>query len=111
MEQFRIIDLPPLKVPELNQLVNDLAPKYQVMMQDEIHLMTLIEDPKTSIKNAAVCKEKEKELRKKLFCNFSFTQISDDVLQLAIQRCEGNPLITLHYLFNLLAVTDIHSYL
>ncbi len=79
------------------------------MMQEEIHLMTLIEDPSTSIKNPLNCKEKEKELKKKLFCYFSFNSISKDVLEFVCQKCEGNPLVTLHFLFNLLAVSK--SYL
>jgi hypothetical protein len=53
-------------------------------MQEEIHLMTKIDDPAHSIKNPAVCKEKEKELRKKMFCNYSFNQISNDVLKMAV---------------------------
>lgn len=102
---FKIIDLPALKVEELNSLVTQLAPKYQAMMQDEIHLMTYIEDPKKSIKDPIKCRDKEKELRKQFFCNFTFNQINEEVLLLAIQKCEGNPLICLHFLFNLLSVT------
>ena len=33
-----------------------------------------------------------------------FTKINEEVLTLVLQRCEGNPLISLNFLFNLLAV-------
>ena len=64
-------------------------------MQEEITLMTRIEDPAKSIKDPAVCTEKERELKKKYFCNYSFTSISKEVLELAITRCEGNPMLCL----------------
>jgi len=41
-------------------------------MSEEIHLMTMIEDPATSIKNPEVCKEKEKELKKKMMIHENF---------------------------------------
>ena len=41
-------------------------------MNEEINLMTLIEDPATSIKNADICKAKEKELKKKMLVNENF---------------------------------------
>lgn len=71
-ELFQVVDLPPFKVEDLNQLVAELAAKYQASMQEEIQLMTLIEDPATSIKNAEVCKQKEKELRKKMMVHETF---------------------------------------
>lgn len=86
-------------------MVAEIAPKYQAMMQEEIHLMTAIDDPAHSIKNAVVCKEKERELRKKMFCNFSFNSIAKDVLEFTLQKCEGNPLISMQFLFNLIAVS------
>lgn len=74
-------------------------------MAEEIHLMTYIDDPEHSIKNPEVCKQKEKDLRNQFLIqeNF-FTKISDEVLALTLQRCEGNPLISMHFLFNLIAV-------
>lgn len=74
-------------------------------MSEEIHLMTMIEDPATSIKNPEVCKEKEKELKKKMMIHENFQLINDDVLQVALQRCEGNPMITLNFIFNLMTVS------
>lgn len=52
LESFmRVIDLPPLKIEELNHLIYEIAPKYQTMMQDDIHQMTHIEDVAHSIRN------------------------------------------------------------
>lgn len=51
LESIRVIDLPPLKIEEINHLIEELAPKYQSMMTEEIHLMTKIDDPAHSIKN------------------------------------------------------------
>lgn len=53
-------------------MVTELASKYQTSMQEEITLMTLIEDPATSIKNPEICKQKEKELRKKHLVHENF---------------------------------------
>ncbi len=54
MDLIKVIDLPPLRVEELNSLVKDLAPKYRRMMIEEIVSMTHISDS-TSIKNPVVC--------------------------------------------------------
>jgi predicted ATPase len=51
-----IIDLPPFKVDDLATLISDVSSKYQNSMGEEIHLMTFIEDPATSIKKPEVCK-------------------------------------------------------
>lgn len=58
-----MIDLPPLRVEELNSLVKDLAPKFRRMMIEEIVSMTHISDS-TSIKNPVVCIQKNKDLKK-----------------------------------------------
>ena len=42
MDLIKFIDLPPLKIEELNSLVSDLGPKYRKMMIDDIVLMTHI---------------------------------------------------------------------
>jgi len=34
----------------------------------------------------------------------AFTKINNEVLALVLQRCEGNPLISMSFLFNLIAV-------
>ena len=39
-----------------------------------------------------------------------FTKINEEVLTLVLQRCEGNPLISLNFLFNLLAVSQTLSH-
>ena len=64
--------------------------------------MTYIEDAATSIKDPERCKIIEKELRKKFMVHESFTMIADEVLQLTLARCEGNPLISMHFLCNLI---------
>ena len=79
----------------MNLVISEISTKYQTSMQEEIHLSTKIDDPSKSIKDPIVCREKEKELRKKLFCNYSFSGCSKDVLDIAIQRCEGNPMLTM----------------
>ncbi len=84
MELFKVIDLPPFKVEDLNQLVTELASKYTNSMLEEIHLMTNIDDPANTIRSADVCKLKEKELKKKFMVNENFLLINDDVLQVAI---------------------------
>jgi hypothetical protein len=53
-------------------------------MTEEIHMMTLIDDPATSIKNPEVCKAKEKELKKKMLVNENFYLINDEILQIAL---------------------------
>jgi len=95
LENVKIIELLPWRVEDLNLAVQEVAHKYQASMQEEITLMTRIEDPSKSIKDPAVCVEKERELKKKYFCNYSFTSISKEVLELAITRCEGNPMLCL----------------
>lgn len=72
-------------------------------MGEEIHLMTFIEDMAHTIRDPEVCKLKEKDLKKKYMLNEPFSLIHDEVLQLALRRCEGNPMISLHFLFNLLS--------
>lgn len=57
--------MPHFHVEELNQIVTEFATKYHQSMLDEIHLMTLIEDPDKSIKNEEVCRLKAEELKKK----------------------------------------------
>ena len=42
MDIIKVIDLPPLRVEELNSLITDLAPKYRKMMIEEIVSMTHI---------------------------------------------------------------------
>jgi|LauGreDrversion4_2_1035121.scaffolds.fasta_scaffold1216788_2 predicted ATPase len=42
MNLIKIIDLPPLRVEELNSLIKDIAPKYRRMMIEEIVSMTHI---------------------------------------------------------------------
>lgn len=56
--------MPPFRVEDLAALITDIASKYQSQTAEEFHLMTLIEDPATSIKNPEVCRQKEKDLRK-----------------------------------------------
>lgn len=73
-------------------------------MGEEIHLMTYIDDPEHSIKNPEVCKVKAAELKKQFMIqDNSFNKINEEVLKVVLQRCEGNPLISLAFLFNLLA--------
>lgn len=73
-------------------------------MGEEIHLMTYIEDPATSIKNPEGCRQKEKDLRKQfLIQEPCFTKVNESVLSLVLSRCEGNPLTSMNFLFNLLA--------
>ena len=48
---IRIIDLPPFKSHELEELLTELSPQYQSEMLEEINLQIKIDDPKTSIKN------------------------------------------------------------
>lgn len=77
-------------------------------MGEEIHLMTYIDDPEHSIKNPDVCKVKAAELKKQFMIqDNSFNKINEEVLKLVLQRCEGNPLISLAFLFNLLAVSNL----
>jgi hypothetical protein len=83
MDLIKVIDLPPLKIEELNSLVTDLAPKYRKMMIDDIVSMTHIQDS-TSIKNPVVCIQKNKDLRKQYFCDNSFNQICEEVLKITI---------------------------
>ena len=84
LELFKIIDLPPFKVDELHQMVQELSSKYVSSMTEEIHLMTLIEDPATSIKNPDICKAKGKELQKKMLVNENFLLINDEILQVTL---------------------------
>lgn len=83
-------------------------------MSEEIHLMTYIDDPEHSIKNPDVCKAKAADLKKQyMIQENAFNKINEEVLKVVLQRCEGNPLISLAFLFNLLAVILIllHSFL
>jgi hypothetical protein len=76
-------------------------------MGEEIHLMTSIEDPSHTIKNPEICKIKEKEFANKYHIEETFKMVSEDVLKVAIERCEGNPLVCLNFIFNLLTVRII----
>ena len=73
-------------------------------MGEEIHLMTAIEDPAHTIKNEEVSKTTEKILRKKYSLFDTFNMVSEEVLSVVIQRCEGNPLVCLNFVFNLISV-------
>ena len=78
------MDLPPFKVDDLTQLISDLCSKYQASMSEEIHMMTNIEDPAHTIRNADVCKKKELDLKKKFMVNEVFVSINTKVLEVAI---------------------------
>lgn len=89
----------------MSHLLVDLSAKYQGSMSEEIKLMTSIEDPEHTIKNVEQSKQKEKEFSSKFKVKESFTMIDDEVLKISIERCEGNPLICLNFIFNLLTVS------
>lgn len=78
-------------------------------MLEEINLQVQIDDPKTSIKNAGQCKIKEKELKTKHLVSHTFSRVSQQLLNLVIERCEGNPLTSLNFVYNLLTVKNILS--
>lgn len=69
LDVFKIIDLPPLRVEEVHSLITELAPRYQQSMQEELHLMTHVEDPSKSIRDPHMGKVKEAELRRKFHVN------------------------------------------
>lgn len=101
-----MVDLPHFKAEDLTSLIADVASKYQSSMSEEIHLMTNIEDPATSIKNPEICKQREKDLKKQFkISEQHFTKVNESVINLVLQRCEGNPLISLNFLFNLMSVS------
>ena len=54
-------------------------------MAEEIDLMTFIEDPEHSIKNAEVCKLKEADLRKQYkISEPHFQKVDDQVIKLVL---------------------------
>lgn len=85
----------------------DLSSKYQSSMLEEIHLMTQIEDPSTSIKNPEQSKQKEKEFKDKYQVKDTFSSVNNEVLEVVLQRCEGNPLVSLNFIFNMLTVSAL----
>lgn len=108
LEQYvEIIDLTPFTIEDLSILLVELSPHYQQSMIEEIQLMTRIEDPAHSIKSPEISKTKEMELYLKYQTEKTFTMVSEDVLQVTIERCEGNPLVSLNFVFNLLTVIII----
>lgn len=53
-------------------------------MTEEIHQMTYIEDPSTSIKNPEKCKQTEIELKEKFMVHKNWNMIEDSILKLTI---------------------------
>jgi hypothetical protein len=51
METIKIIELLPWKAEDLHLALSEISSKYQASMQEEIHLMTKIDDPSKSIKD------------------------------------------------------------
>lgn len=70
--------------------------------------MVRIEDPATTIKNQDKCDQNEREFKKKYQINDYFIQINEELIDLALSRCEGNPLISLSFIFNLLTVNKLN---
>ena len=73
---IKIMDLPPFKSYDLEELLIELSPQYQQQMLEEINLQIQIDDPKTSIKNAEQCKIKERELKTKHLVAATFSRVS-----------------------------------
>ncbi len=60
----------------------DISPKYEQQMREEIMKKTEILDPAETIKDQAVSKEKENDLKKKFQVGKTFTQIDTDIIEM-----------------------------
>lgn len=80
----------------------EVAPAYLESYRDEVIHMTEIKDPAKTIKKQEKCNEWIRTLTKKCNLERVYKDIEDSILNLIINKCEGNVLISLQFFFNLI---------
>lgn len=98
-----MIDLSNLEEDELKALLCDFSKQYEMEMKDEINKMCEIADPKNSTLSHAEATKLKNEMIKSYNVADYFTDIQKDVMNVIIQKCEGNPLCSMQFVINLMA--------
>jgi len=97
-----MIDLSDLEEEELKLMICDLSKQYEIQMNEEINKMTEILNPEKTLKNPLDSPKIRNELIKNLNVADYFTDIQKDVMNIIIQKCEGNPLCSMQFVINLM---------
>ena len=97
-----MIDFSNLKEDELKPLLWDLSKQYEIQMKDEIKCMTDIVDPEHSNKTPAEAAKMKSEMTKSFNVSDYFIDIQKDVMNVVLQKWEGNPLCSMQFIINLM---------
>ncbi|CAI2376171.1 unnamed protein product [Moneuplotes crassus] len=97
-----MIDLADLEEDEIKRLLCDFSRQYEIEMKDEIRAMTKLEGDENSLNAQNQSKKTREEMIKVHNVNDYFNDIQKDVLEVIMQKCEGNPLCSMQFLINLM---------
>lgn len=97
-----MIDLPSLEENEIRQMLCDFSQEYTVQMKEEIERMTRIIDPAHSNKTPAESAKLKSEMTKNYNVSDDFNKIQKDVMNTIMSKCEGNPLVSMQFIINLM---------
>jgi hypothetical protein len=93
-----MIDLSALEEEELKSLLCDFSRQYEIEMKDEINKMTEILDPEKTARTQADATKTKNEMIKQYNVTDYFNEIQKDIMNVIIQKCEGNPLCSMQFL-------------
>ena len=99
---LHFVDLPYLSHESLNELIMANASKYQTSYKAEIKDMTKIIDPDNTIKNEETSADWRETLMKKWQLDKLIKSVEPIICKVCVQKCGGNPTISLQYFVNLL---------
>jgi len=103
-EQVEIVekDLPRLSTEDLAEIIRSNAQKYRSSYTAEMKGMTSIIIPKKdSIKTEAMGKEWVAILTKKWQLEYLMRNIEEEILNVIVTKCNGNPLMCMQYFINM----------
>ncbi|CAI2375966.1 unnamed protein product [Moneuplotes crassus] len=97
-----MIDLSDLEEEEIKRLLCDFSRQYEIEMKDEIKKMTQPVEEDNGIAAQTQAKKIAEEMIKKYNITDYFNDIQKDVMEVIMQKCEGNPLCSMQFLINLM---------
>ncbi|CDW76061.1 ph domain containing protein [Stylonychia lemnae] len=101
-EIFNVVEMEPITPFDLRQILIDLAEQYERDMKDEIYLMTQIIDSNNSIKTYHGQLEIKNKMIKKYQVYDFFKEVEKEVIVEVVKKCQGNPLLCISLVFQLL---------
>lgn len=102
MDNNYIYDMPPLTNKDLRKLLIDMAFRYQASFTEEIKSMTDILNPEKTIKTVEKSQEWVELLTKKWQLERVFKDIDSEVIDVVMQKCNGNTIYCLHFFYHLM---------